>query len=174
MPSVDKSQALKQSHGKQAALQRTPGKGGEMLNVLPILVICGEGESRERIVEIIQKCGLRPTCCCSLREALRLLARQSFSAVFCNDTLPDGDFRAIVYEVRKSSVDVPVIVLSRLADWDAYLSAIGAATFNYTACPPDSAETERILWSALSESARLHRTTQTRAGIHASTNVTAP
>lgn len=129
-----------------------------MLNVLPILVISPEEEHRERIVEIIRKYGLRPTCCCGLREALPLLARQNFSTVFCNDTLPDGDFRAIIHEVRKSHADVPVVVLSRLADWDGYMSAVGAGAFDYIACPPNPAETQRILWSALSESSGLHRT----------------
>lgn len=95
--------------------------------------------------------------CCGLREALSLLARQDFSVVFCNDTLPDGDFRALLRQARKSTADVPVIVLSRLADWDAYLGAIGAGAFDYIAYPPDSAEAERILWAALSESSRLHR-----------------
>lgn len=128
-----------------------------MLNVLPILIISAEKEQWERIFETVRKCGLRATHCCGLREALSLLARQDFSVVFCDHTLPDGDFRALLGEARKSTADVPVIVLSRLADWDAYLSAIGAGAFDYIACPPDSAETERILWAALSESSRLHR-----------------
>jgi DNA-binding NtrC family response regulator len=89
-----------------------------------------------------------------------LLDRRHFNVVFCNDTLPDGDFRAIMNEARKSSADVPVIILSGRADWDAYLSAIGSGAFDYIACPPDSAETKRILWSALSESSQLHRTAQ--------------
>jgi DNA-binding NtrC family response regulator len=135
----------------------------EMLDVLPVLVIDAKGESRTRIVETIQKCGLRPTCCRGLREARPLLARQKFSAVFCNDMLSDGDFRAIMNEVRKSGADVPVIVLSRLADWDTYLSALGAGAFDYIATPPDSAEIERILWSALRESSDHRRGAQTRA-----------
>jgi len=61
-------------------------------------------------------------------------------------------------EVRRASADVPVIVLSRLADWDAYLSAICAGAFDYIACPPDPAETERILLAALSRSSGFHRT----------------
>lgn len=81
-----------------------------MLNVLPILVISAVREHRERISETIQKCGLRPTCCCTLSEALALLARQNFSVVFCSDILSDGDFRAVLREVRKSTVDAPVIV----------------------------------------------------------------
>jgi DNA-binding NtrC family response regulator len=128
-----------------------------MLNVLPILVICAEGERRKGIVDTIGKCGLRPACCCGLSEALSLLARQDFSVVFCNDTLPDGDFHAVIREVKKSSAEAPVIVLSRSADWDTYLSALGAGAFDYIACPPDSAETERILWSALSQSSGLRR-----------------
>jgi two-component system OmpR family response regulator len=131
-----------------------------MLNVLPILVISPEGEHRKRIAEAVQKCGLRPTCCGGLREALPLLARQDFSAVFCNDTLPDGDFRAIVNEVRRASRDVPVIVLSRFAEWDAYFSAIGAGAFDYIACPPDPVETERILLLALAEASRLRQKVQ--------------
>jgi DNA-binding NtrC family response regulator len=131
-----------------------------MLDMEPILVICAEAEHRERVVETIRECGLRPACCCSLSEALWLLDRRHFSVVLCNDTQLDGDFRAIMNEARKSSADVPVIILSRRADWDAYLTAIGAGAFDYIACPPDSAETKRILWSALSESSRLHRTAQ--------------
>ena len=133
------------------------GRGKEMLDVLPILVVCAEGEHRGKIVETIRECGLRPACCCNLSEAQRLLDRQNFSVVFCNDTLPDGDLCTIMNELRKSSADVPVIVLSRLADWDAYLTALGAGAFDYIAWPPDSAETERILWAALKESSQFHR-----------------
>jgi DNA-binding NtrC family response regulator len=136
------------------------GEGRERLDVLPILVVCAEEEHRERVVETIWMCGLRPACCSSLSEALSLLDRQYFSVVFCEDTLPDGDFRTVLSETRKSATDVPLIVLSRFADWDAYLSAIGAGAFDYIACPPDSGETKRILWSALNESSRLHRTAQ--------------
>jgi DNA-binding NtrC family response regulator len=134
-----------------------------MLNVLPILVICANGEHRESIVETVRRCGLRATCCCALREALSLLARQDFSVVFCNDTLFDGDFRAVLRDARKSTADIPVIVLSRLADWDAYLSAIGAGAFDYIACPPNCAETERILWLALKKSFRRNRAAQPAA-----------
>jgi len=130
------------------------GGGGEMLDVLPALVICAEGEHREKLMRAIRECGLRPVRCCSQSEALLLLDRQYFSVVFCNDTLPDGDFRAIINEARKSSADVPVIILSQRADWDAYLGAIGAGAFDYITCPPDSAETKRALWSAISSRLR--------------------
>jgi DNA-binding NtrC family response regulator len=43
----------------------------------------------------------------------------------------------------------PVVVLSRFAEWDHYLAALRAGAFDYNACPPDSAETERIVCSAI-------------------------
>jgi DNA-binding NtrC family response regulator len=134
-----------------------------MLNVLPVLVICAEGEHRERIVETVRKLSLMPASCGSLAEARSLLVRQDFSVVFCSDTLPDGDFRELLKELRKTTAHVPVVVLSRVAEWDTYLSALGVGAFDYVALPPNSAETERILWAALSQSARLRRTAHAAA-----------
>ena len=134
-----------------------------MFNLLPILVICADREHRQRIVETVRKLGLLPASCGSLREARSLLVHQDFCVVFCSDTLPDGDFRDVLNDLRKTTTDVPVVVLSRLAEWDTYLSALGAGAFDYIALPPDSAETERILCAALSESSRLHRTAHAAA-----------
>jgi DNA-binding NtrC family response regulator len=128
-----------------------------MMNVLPILIVGAEKERWEGIIRTIRKFKLRETHCHSLREALGLLTRQDFSVVFCNDTLPDGDFQALLRESGKSTVSAPVIVLSRLGDWESYLGALGAGAFDYIAYPPDTNEAERILCSALGESSRHHR-----------------
>ena len=133
--------------------------GGEMLNVDPVLIICAEGESRGKVIATIQGCGLRPVSCSTLDDARPLLARQSFSVIFCSDALPDGSFRAVVQTARS----IPVIVLSSLAEWENYLAALGDGAFDYIACPPNPAETERILWCALRESSRIHRAAQVAA-----------
>jgi two-component system, NtrC family, response regulator PilR len=124
-----------------------------------VLIIGTEEESRERIIATTHKCGLSPISCSTLSEARSLLARQDFHIVFCNDNLPDGDFRAVIRTARSS----PVIVLSRLAEWEPYLAAINAGAFDYIACPPEPDETERILWFALRESSRVHQAAQMAA-----------
>ena len=58
---------------------------------------------------------------------------------------------------------LPVIVLSHLADWDAYMRALGAGAFDYIACPPDAAEAERILRLALEQSPPPRRASRTAA-----------
>jgi DNA-binding NtrC family response regulator len=52
---------------------------------------------------------------------------------------------------------IPVIVLSHLADWDAYMTALSAGAFDYIACPPERIETERILRHALNQNLRARR-----------------
>jgi DNA-binding response OmpR family regulator len=141
-----------------------------MLNKELVLIICAEGESRKRIVATTHKCGLGPVSCSTLNDARSLLARQHFTVVFCSDTLPDGDFRAVIQTARS----IPIIVLSRLAEWESYLVAINAGAFDYIACPPDPAETERILRFALSESSRTHRTDHVAARTYCFARLEAP
>ena len=124
-----------------------------------VLIICAEEQSRKRIIATTHKCGLGPVTCSTLDDARSLLARQHFKSVFCSDTLPDGDFRGIIWAAKS----IPVIVLSRLAEWGPCLVALNAGAFDYIACPPEPVETERILRFALHEFSRLHRTAQAAA-----------
>jgi len=116
-----------------------------MISVDQVLVISPEKEDQEKINAAINKCGLSSICCKKFGEARVFMTTHKFGMVFCNDTLPDGDFRGVVSAVKPT----PVIVLSRFAEWDHYLAALRAGAFDYIACPPDSAETERIAWSAI-------------------------
>jgi len=113
------------------------------------LVVCNPGEDREKVVAVILKYGMGPICCSSLEDARTLLRQEAFGVVLCRDNLSDGDFREALREVTRSTVHVPVIVLSHDADWDTYLKALGAGAFDVIVCPPDVVETKRILLSAL-------------------------
>jgi DNA-binding response OmpR family regulator len=124
-----------------------------------VLIIGVEGESRERIIATTHKFGLGPVSCSAVDDARSLLARQHFKVVFCNDNLPDGDFRAVI----RTAMSILVVVLSRLAEWEPYLVAINAGAFDYIACPADPVETERILWFALRKFSRPYRTAQVAA-----------
>lgn len=130
-----------------------------MLNDELVLIICADGESREKVINTIHKCGLSPVSCSTLDDARFLLAQQHFNIVFCSDTLTDGDFRAVIWAARP----IPVIVLSRFAEWEPYLVALNAGAFDYIACPPDPVETERILWLALREFSGIHQADQVAA-----------
>ena len=123
-------------------------KEREMAGPNQVLVISPEKEHHEEITSAMNKCGLTSICCMKFDEARIFMDKEKFGVVFCHETLPDGDFRGVVSAARP----IPVVVLSRFAEWDHYLDALRAGAFDYIACPPDSAETERILWSAIGNS----------------------
>jgi len=110
-----------------------------------VLVISPETEHRTKINAAVQKYGLGSISCGSLADAEVFLGQQAFRVVFCHDILPDGDFRGAIAAAKQT----PVVVLSRFAEWDRYLAALDAGAFDYMACPPDTAETERIVRAAV-------------------------
>jgi DNA-binding NtrC family response regulator len=124
----------------------------------PVLIVSGEAAHQERIAKFVSLHGLRPVCCSGLNPAKSLLARERFSVAFCSDVLPDGHFRDVIKEARRSASEIPVIVVSRVAECDAYLKAIDAGAFDYIAFPDDIRETTRILKSALRQAQSRHQT----------------
>lgn len=124
-----------------------------MNSVEQVLVISPEAEHHEKITVAMHRCGLNSFSCKKFDEARNYLAKQKCSVVLCHDTLPDGDFRDVVAAVKPT----PVVVLSRFAEWDHYIAALRAGAFDYIACPPDPAETERIVRSAIGNAIRGER-----------------
>ena len=125
-----------------------------MSNIEPALVICNPGEDREKVVAGLLKCGLGPICCSNLQEARALLSGRKFRVILCSEALPGGGFQAILRELNTSLHHAPVIVISRVDGWDSYLKSLADGAFDYIVCPPNPVETERIIWSALTETGR--------------------
>ena len=128
---------------------------GNPANSSVALVISADPACCKSIAGIISECGLPAVCCQTVREGQSALQCQNLAVVFCSDALPDGDFRAVLAAAKRSLASPPLIVLSRVAEWDAYLAALGAGAFDYIACPPTRAETHRILGCALNGSTEL-------------------
>jgi DNA-binding NtrC family response regulator len=120
-----------------------------MVPIVSILIVSSEPASRDRVAEIVLRCGFRPVLCPALSDARALSAGESFQCVFCSDALPDGDLAYALKILSSVTNGAPVIVLSHLADWGACLEALNAGAFDYVACPPDAFETERIIRVAL-------------------------
>jgi DNA-binding NtrC family response regulator len=110
-----------------------------------VLILCPEDENRNKIVATVCRCGLDPLSSSNYREARELLRLHNFAAVFCSDTIEDAAYPQII----EAAKPVPVIVLSRFAEWDPCLAALAAGAFDYIPYPPDHREVERILLSAI-------------------------
>lgn len=134
-----------------------------MFNSFHALIVSSNSLSCEKTEEIARRLGLRTSRCSSLTEARSRIEEQPFQVILCGDDLPDCNLRTAVRVLTSSTGGAPVIVLSHLADWDAYMKALSAGAFDYIACPPDPAESERILLLALAQNPPPRRASRTAA-----------
>jgi DNA-binding NtrC family response regulator len=116
-----------------------------MLGVGTVLIVDCDEKSREMVFANAVKLGEIPIACSSCEEAKSLLGDHHFKVVFCGDDLSDGEYA----EVVRAAKPIPVIVLSRFAEWSSYFPAMEAGAFDYIACPPYEPELDRILSLAL-------------------------
>jgi len=134
-----------------------------VFNSSQVLIVSSDRLQCEKTEEITDRLGLRSVRCASLTDARAQIEEQPFQFVLCGDDLPDCNLRTAVRVLTSSTGGAPVIVLSHLADWDAYMRALSAGAFDYIACPPDPAETERILRLALAQNPPPRRASRTAA-----------
>ena len=127
------------------------------------LVISNPGEDQDVVAAALLRSGLCPIRCSTLQKARTLLGQQAFKLVLCADTLPDGNLRAILQEVKKSANRIPVVVLSRSADWNSYLKALAGGAFDLIVCPPDRTESMRIIRSAVGQTISLENSSRAAA-----------
>jgi DNA-binding NtrC family response regulator len=128
-----------------------------------VLIVSFDPLQCEKLEKIARQLGLQSIRCASLTDARAHIGEQTFQFVLCSDDLPDCNLRTAMRVLTTSTGGVPVIVLSHLADWDAYMRALGAGAFDYIACPPDSVEAERILRHALAHNPPPQRASRTAA-----------
>jgi DNA-binding NtrC family response regulator len=103
-----------------------------------VLVVSSDLEHRGMLASILQKRGWSPLQASRLNECRDLLAKQKVGLVFCERRLADGSYRELISAAQISARKVPVVVTSRLADWDEYLEALrhGAVDLIASPCKP--------------------------------------
>lgn len=121
----------------------------DALKASPILVIADDGECTDRLVHTIRRRGLQAISCPDLGQAQSLLARMTFSLVFCSEAVLQSELRSVIQVARST----PVILLSRRTEGDGCLDANHRGAFDCISCPPDSEETDSVLTLPLTRSA---------------------
>jgi DNA-binding NtrC family response regulator len=134
-----------------------------MRDTAPVLIVCSEPAQSDKAIEIVRHVGLPYLLSTSLTDARAFVERQVFQFVLCDDELPDCNLRTAIRVLSAATGGVPVIVLSHLADWDAYIRALSAGAFDYIACPPEPVEAERIMRLALEQNPPPRRASRTAA-----------
>jgi DNA-binding NtrC family response regulator len=103
-----------------------------------ILVVSSDLDQRRALTSILQKDGWSPLHASRLNECRDLFAKQNVGLVFCERRLADGTYHDLLSFAQTRARRVPIVVTSRLADWDEYLEALrhGAVDLIPSPCKP--------------------------------------
>jgi len=117
------------------------------------LVLSGESEHWRNLSSIMASRGWEPVRCETISAVKSLVLRDQIEVIVSDDVLPDGDFRELIRELKRSACEALVIVMGRsYADWDDNLEAMIAGAYDYLAYPPYPKGLEQAVAAALLES----------------------
>ena len=124
-----------------------PGRGGRAAGGYEksALILTADEQACENLAPALTECGFEPVRLGSVGE-LRMGALDGQAALLlCEQFLPDGDFRDALRVLTVAAKKIPVIVFSRIADWDSYLQAMRLGAYDCLRYPFRCGELQRIL-----------------------------
>ncbi len=78
-----------------------------------VLIACSAAECRQRLADILSAWKLDVAFAASVREAQKVLREQDISQVFCEETLPDGNFQDLLNAAVSSRSRIYLVALIR-------------------------------------------------------------
>jgi DNA-binding response OmpR family regulator len=112
-------------------------------------LLVGEfADERLLLREIFRNCGWRLFEASDRRQALQALERNPVRVVITETSLPSGDWRKVLRDLRKLPVPPQLVVTSRLADDHLWAEVLNIGGFDVLARPLDRDEVERVVASA--------------------------
>lgn len=103
-----------------------------------ILVISSELGNRRALVDVLDREHWGTICATTVNESQEFFATRDLTLVFCDRQLSDGTYRDVLKTMRSLNANVPLVVTSRVADWDEYLEVLqqGALDLIVSPCTP--------------------------------------
>jgi DNA-binding NtrC family response regulator len=96
---------------------------------------------------------IEPICCSSLQEARRYLPDETFSLIFCEDTLSDGTYRDILRPPGKP-MKTRLVVISEVSDDQKYNEAKQLGAFDVISTPCRLSDIQWMVIRAIQEESK--------------------
>ena len=122
---------------------RNEGRKALMLAVDPGASQC--------IGEALDRCGFEPVLLSTVAGLRSCIGKSDISILVCEEVLLDGNYKEVLRVSRGARGHIPVVVLSRLAEWDQYLEAIRLGAFDCLRYPLRTGELRWVVNRALQE-----------------------
>jgi DNA-binding NtrC family response regulator len=104
-----------------------------MSTIPKALIVCCHCRDRLILAEIVAKCGFTPLIAADTCGAIDILTREPVHLAFCQESLSDSGFKIVIDAA--TSLALPVIGFSRLADVGRYLECMELGAFDFLVAP---------------------------------------
>jgi DNA-binding NtrC family response regulator len=115
-----------------------------------IMVVSPNLEVQQAFAGVLSLWGLAPIVASSVREAEDIVNRHPVSLVFYSDEFPEGTgMDGFIRRASRPSNKVPVVVVSRLDDWEHFVSFLRRGAFDHVLYALSEVEIARVVKNAL-------------------------
>lgn len=116
-----------------------------------VLVITSQLEFRRSLIQILETLSFDVVACLNLAQAEEVLAGRKFELIFCDERLTDGSYSDLIVTLRAERGVTPVIVTTRVGEWDLYMEALRKGAFDVIRYPCPGTDVELVILRALRE-----------------------
>lgn len=89
-----------------------------------VIILTADENASLELPKLALQCGLEPVSLGRIADLKSCLLNSRVSLVLCEERLPDGSFHEALQFLRSITRSVPLIVFSRMAEWENYLEAM--------------------------------------------------
>lgn len=120
------------------------------------VLIVSADTNRDFVQSALSNWAIEPVCCASLQEAQSFLPDETFSLIFCEDTLSDGTYRDILRPPGKP-MKTRLVVISEVSDDQNYNEAKQLGAFDVISSPCRRSDIQWVVIRAIQEEAKHSR-----------------
>jgi DNA-binding NtrC family response regulator len=121
---------------------------------VPILIVSCRLENRKLLTRIFEGLPLDIYMVSSIQQAKETLSSRAFSAVFCEERLPDGSYAGLLKEMQRTPGHPRFVVMLCTGEWDEYLEALRLGAEEVLRCPLQPTDVDLALIHAMRKDGR--------------------
>ena len=100
-----------------------------------ILIVDDEESLRDSMSQVLAKEGYEPRCAANGRDGAALFGQETFQLAFLDLRLPDTDGLSVLRQLRETSPETPVVMITGYGSIESAVESIKLGAFDYLAKP---------------------------------------
>jgi DNA-binding NtrC family response regulator len=121
---------------------------------LDVLVASPRMENQRALIQILNGLPINVVSSSTLKQTEQLLSQQPIALVFCDENLPDGSYRDLLSARPAEQKTPPVVITTRVGDWEDYLEATRLGAYDMIRCPLQTNDVQSIVTRAIRDGQR--------------------